>query len=210
MPLIVAIEPDGRQAALLLKLARGPLNAKLVVAESTERAFDAFREGVPDLILTSRRLSKKDEKALADRLKSLAGAAAHVQRLAIPVFAPPGPARGKKHIARMRRSSNNLTEGCDPEIFAEQIAEYLELAAAERALIDAGTVAPACHHEPLGAGAAAPATRPAARSSAWTRGSARSRRSAFREQRDSAFSRPRRRAVSGHQRASMRGRSRRR
>jgi hypothetical protein len=53
-----------------------------------------------------------------------------------------------------------------------------------------------------------PAARPAARSSAWTSGPARSRRSAFREQRDSAFSRTRRQAVRGHQRASMHGRSR--
>src|SRR5262249_31045202 len=76
MPLIVAIEPDGRQAAQLLKLARGSLNAKLVVTESTAQALGALNEGVPDLILTSPRLSKKDEKALADRLKSLDKAAA--------------------------------------------------------------------------------------------------------------------------------------
>src|SRR5262249_55441621 len=71
-----------------------------------------------------------------------------------------------------KRTSDSLVEGCDPELFAERIAEYLELAAAERALLDAGTgggeatptgsAAPAPVEAPVGTPAPAAPSVPAA------------------------------------------------
>src|SRR5262245_61282647 len=89
MALILAIEPDRQQASRLSALARGPLDAEIVIAESTTRGFEALGPRVPDLILTSLLLSPKDEAALADRLRELDGSGARVQTLVIPVLAAP-------------------------------------------------------------------------------------------------------------------------
>src|SRR5262249_11045418 len=133
MPLIVAIEPDARQAAQLVALARSQLRARLIVAETMDRAIDLIGEHLPDLILTSALLSPRDESALADRLRTLDASAAHVQTLTIPLLAAPSNGRGKKGVlSRLRkpRKRANSPDGCDPKMFGEQIAEYLERAAA--------------------------------------------------------------------------------
>lgn len=136
MPLILAIEPDRRQASKIATLARGPLKADLLVAESTERAIEALAERVPDLILTSALLSPKDEAALADRLRELDASGQHVQTLVIPVFASAtGRSRrpgGLLKRLRGKRAADAAPAGCDPAVFAAQIAEYLEKAAADR------------------------------------------------------------------------------
>jgi hypothetical protein len=138
MSLILAIEPDRRQAAKIAALAKSPLHAELVVAESTAKAFATLANRTPDLILTSLLLSPKDETALADRLRELDAAGTHVQMLVIPVLGAPGR-RGRKDaggglLKRLRGSKSQDTspDGCDPAVFAAQIAEYLERAAAER------------------------------------------------------------------------------
>src|SRR2546425_9886710 len=95
MPLILAIEPDRKQAARVAAIARGQLGAELVVAESSERAFETLAGRLPDLILTSLLLSPKDETALADRLRDLDAAGSHVQTLTIPVLAAPGRGNGQ-------------------------------------------------------------------------------------------------------------------
>jgi hypothetical protein len=138
MPLILAIEPDRRQASQLTAMVRGRLHAELVLGESAERALAALGPRVPDLILTSALLSPKDENALGERLRALDGAAAHVQTLTIPVLAS-GSGRGNSRggvLSALRRDkgkSLGTTEGCDPGVFAEQCKEYLERAESERA-----------------------------------------------------------------------------
>src|SRR5919206_2027959 len=87
MPLILAIEPDRRQASQLTALVRGRLKADLVIGDSADRALAALGERVPDLVLTAALLSPKDEAALGQRLRELNGVAAHVQTLTIPVLA---------------------------------------------------------------------------------------------------------------------------
>src|SRR5581483_5293289 len=89
MALILAIEPDRRQASQLTAMVRGRLHAELVLADSAERALSALGDRVPDLVLTSALLSPKDETALGERLRALDGHAAHVQTLTIPVLASP-------------------------------------------------------------------------------------------------------------------------
>jgi hypothetical protein len=137
MPLILAIEPDRRQASQLTAMVRGRLHAELVLGESAERALAALGQRVPDLILTSALLSPKDENALGERLRALDGAAAHVQTLTIPVLAS-GSGRGGSRaggvLSALRREKAKLAthEGCDPGVFAEQCKEYLERAESER------------------------------------------------------------------------------
>ena len=139
MALILAIEPDRRQANQLNSMVRGRLRAELVLGDSAERALAALGDRVPDLILTTALLSPKDETALAERLRKLDGTAAHVQTLTIPMLASPrsqasGGSRGGVLSALIGdRPQRAMIEGCDPAVFAEQCAAYLERAAAERA-----------------------------------------------------------------------------
>lgn len=141
MPLILAIEPDRRQASQLTAIVRGRLHAEFVLADSAERALEALGHRVPDLVLTTALLSPKDEATLSERLRALDGAAAHVQTLTIPVLATPG--RRGRHAIRTggvlssllgdRGDDDGPASGCDPAMFAEQCKEYLERSAHERA-----------------------------------------------------------------------------
>ncbi len=137
MPLILAIESDRKLAASVATLAGSLLRAEILVAESTERAFALLGTRTPDLILTSMLLSPRDETALADRLKDLDAAGTHVQTLVIPVLASssrkqpkPGGLLGRLRLSKQKTATSH---GCEPDVFAAQITEYLERAAAERA-----------------------------------------------------------------------------
>ena len=134
MPLILAIEPDKRQAAHITSMARHRLHAELVLAVSAERALAALGDRIPDLILTPALLAPQDDAALTERLRQLDERAAHVQTLTIPLLAAPGrssPARGMLAALRRERPGSSA-DGCDPAVFAEQITAYLERAAIER------------------------------------------------------------------------------
>ena len=137
MPLILAIEPDKRQATQLKSIVRARLGAELVIGDSAATALHALGDRVPDLILTTPLLSPKDEAALNERLHALGGAASYVQTLTIPMLAA-APARkrsgGMLSVLRRHKSKKIVLEGCDPADFAQQCAEYLERAGAERAL----------------------------------------------------------------------------
>src|SRR5919202_1066624 len=87
MRLILAIEPDRKQANQLNTIVRGRLHAELVLGQSSEKAFAALGDRVPDLILSSALLSPADESFLAERLRALDADAKHVQTLTVPVFA---------------------------------------------------------------------------------------------------------------------------
>ena len=135
MPLILAIEPDRRQAAHLTSVVRRSVAAELILVDTTERALDAIGNQVPDLVLVPALLSPHDDAALATALRVIA-AAAHVQMLTIPVLGARRPTEkpaGVLQGLRRDRSRAAEPEGCDPTVFAEQIASYLERAAQERA-----------------------------------------------------------------------------
>ena len=134
-PLIVAIEPDRRQATQLQAIARNRLHAELVLDASAERAFAALGTRIPDLILTSALLSPTDEVILGERLRAFDGAAAHVQTLTIPMFARAGSGAGPRGgvLSALRRGkAQSAPDGCDPAVFAAQCAEYIERVRAER------------------------------------------------------------------------------
>jgi hypothetical protein len=135
MPIILAVEPDHKQAARLAAIVRHHVGAELVLGDTTERALDALGPRVPDMVLVPALLSPQDDASLAAALRVIA-AAAHVRTLTIPVLAS-----GKQQSAsggllsrfRRGRAESPETDGCDPAVFAEQITAYLKEAAAERA-----------------------------------------------------------------------------
>ena len=134
MPLILAIEPDRRQASQLRAMVKGRLRADLVLAESAAPALIALGGRVPDLILVPALLSPADEAAIGDHLRVLDAASAHVQTLIIPVLATVRPRSGRRGVlASLKRKRASAPDGCDPKEFAEQCATYLKRAAAERA-----------------------------------------------------------------------------
>ena len=138
MPIILAIEPDRRQAAHLTVIVRHQVGAELILADTTEGALDAIGNRVPDLVLVPALLSPTDDAALAAALRVIA-AAAHVRTLTIPVLAN-GAARatpgGLLAKWRKRRDASPEPDGCDPAVFGEQISTYLRESAAERAMLD--------------------------------------------------------------------------
>src|SRR3954462_13701186 len=86
MAIVLAIEPDRRQAAHLAAIVRHQGHAELLIADTTEGALDAIGNRIPDLVLVPALLSPQDDAALAAALRVIA-AAAHVRTLTIPVLA---------------------------------------------------------------------------------------------------------------------------
>ena len=135
MPLILAIEPDRKQAARVGALARELPGAELVLADSAEQALASLDGRVPNLILTSLLLSPKDESGL----HALNGSGASVPTLMIPVFATAALQANERSgfLARLPWSRPGATStapgttGCDPAVFASQIWEYLQSTAPE-------------------------------------------------------------------------------
>jgi hypothetical protein len=138
MAIVLAIEPDRRQAAHLTSILKHQVNAELVIADTTEGALDAIGNRVPDLVLVPALLSPQDDAALAAALRVIA-VAAHVRTLTIPVLAS-----GVKHtpvggmLAKWRKkgAASPEPDGCEPSVFGEQISAYLKEAAAERAQLE--------------------------------------------------------------------------
>src|SRR6266852_5219009 len=118
MSIILAIEPDRRQAAHVSAVVRQRVGAELILAETTEGALDAIGSRVPDLVLVPALLSPQDDAALAAALRVIA-AAAHVRTLTIPVFSNgTAHSQGGGLLARFRRSRPQTTSvGCDPAVF---------------------------------------------------------------------------------------------
>ncbi len=136
MPLILAIEPDHRQAAHVRGLVQHRVGAELVLAGTTEDALDAIGNRVPDLVLVPALLAPQDDAALAAALRVIA-AASRVRTLTIPVLAhdhAPKPAGGL--LGRWRSNAPATPHGCDPALFADQIRAYLREVAEERAELD--------------------------------------------------------------------------
>src|SRR6266851_5834470 len=137
MSIILAIEPDRRQAGHVAAVVRQRVGAELILADTTEGALDAIGSRVPDLVLVPALLSPQDDAALAAALRVIA-AAAHVRTLTIPVFSNgTAHSQGGGLLARFRRGRSETTSvGCDPAVFAEQITDYLREAAAEREALE--------------------------------------------------------------------------
>jgi hypothetical protein len=130
MQLILAIDSDPRRSEQLANLVRARLQVDLVQATSAGEGLHALKDRVPDLILTSPLLSPFDDGVLDEYLRDLGAAAMHVQTVRIPMLSA-GP---KKKSAATRlfslgrkktQTSPAAPDGCDPKVFADEIAHYL-------------------------------------------------------------------------------------
>ncbi len=137
VPLVLAIEPDLRQAAIVKRIVREKVHADVAVVDSPEAALEAMRATVPDVLLISALLSPRDEDELIAHLRTLADAD-HLQTHTIPQLAStlvPGEgraARGLLAAFRRKKGSAAAPAGCDPDVFAEEIRSYLERAAQQK------------------------------------------------------------------------------
>jgi hypothetical protein len=151
MALILAIEPDRRQAAQLTSLIRARVDADLVLAETAEQALDAIGDRVPDLVLVPALLAPQDDATLAGALRVIA-VAARIQMLTIPVLAATSRRKQPRGVLakwRRLRAEPIASEGCDPAMFGDQIAAYLAEAAAERAINESDRIAAAPVDDPM-------------------------------------------------------------
>ena len=130
MQLILAIDSDPRRSEQLANLVRSRLQVDLVQATSAGEALHALKDRVPDLILTSPLLSPFDDGVLDEYLRDLGSAATHVQTVRIPMLST-GP-RKKSAATRLfslgrkkTKTSSAAPDGCDPKVFADEIAHYL-------------------------------------------------------------------------------------
>jgi hypothetical protein len=129
MQLILAIDSDPRRSEQLAALVRSRLQVDLVQATSAGEGLHALGDRIPDLILTAPLLSPFDDGVLDEYLRDLGAAATHVQTVRIPVLgATPKKKSAAKRLfslGRKPQSSSAAPDGCDPKVFADEIALYL-------------------------------------------------------------------------------------
>jgi hypothetical protein len=134
MPLILAIDSDRRQSEQLAALMRSRLKVDLVQATSAGEGLHALHDRVPDLILTSPLLSPFDDGVLDEYLRELGTQAAHVQTVRIPFLsAVSKPSARSLFTLRRKKTPSTTPDGCDPKMFADEIAQYLARAQERRA-----------------------------------------------------------------------------
>ena len=137
MALVLAIEPDLRQAEILTRIVREKVKADVVIVDSRDAAMEAMRTAVPDVMLLSALLSPRDEDELVAHLRRLEGAE-HLQTHTIPQLASSGgdghsgPARGLLKAFRRKKDTAQPVSGCDPDLFAQEIRVFLEQAEQKR------------------------------------------------------------------------------
>jgi hypothetical protein len=133
MPLILAIDSDRRQSEQLAALMRKSLKVELVQATSAGEGLHALRDRIPDLILTSPLLSPFDDGVLDEYLRELGTQAAHVQTVRIPVLSAVSKPSARTLFSLRKKTPSTAPDGCDPKVFADEIAQYLARAQERRA-----------------------------------------------------------------------------
>jgi CheY-like chemotaxis protein len=144
---ILAIESDPRQAAALSHVVKDRVpGAQLTVVDSKDGALASIQKKAPDLILLTALFSPREEEELITHLRTLEGAE-HLQTLTIPLLAASDfddgtSKRGLFGFKKKKRKAEEVpTQGCDPVVFAEQIAGYLKTAAEMKANAEAAKIA---------------------------------------------------------------------
>jgi hypothetical protein len=143
---ILAIESDPRQAAALSHVVKDRVpGAQLTVVDSKDGALASIQKKAPDLILVTALFSPREEEELIAHLRTLEGAE-HLQTLTIPLLAASddGDGRSKRGLfgfKKKKKTDDVPTQGCDPVVFAEQVAGYLKTAAEMKANAEAAKIA---------------------------------------------------------------------
>jgi hypothetical protein len=174
--LVLAIEPDLRQAAIIKRIVREKALADVAVVDSLDAAIEAMRTAMPDVLLLSALLSPRDEDHLIAHLKTLDGAG-HLQTHTIPQLASalqPGEGRGSRGLLsafRRKKEPASVASGCDPDLFADEIRVFLQRAAdKKREMQHPNHAAPDMRPSPAGAprSAAAQTEAPSTPPSSWS------------------------------------------
>lgn len=159
-PLVLAIEPDLRQAAIVKRIVREKALADVAVVDSRDAAIEAMRTCMPDVLLVSALLSPRDEDELIAHLKTLENAG-HLQTHTIPQLASAlqaGEERGGRGLlsAFRRKKDPGPASGCDPDLFADEIRVFLKRAEEKKVqLRDSNHATPDMRPSPAGAARAA-------------------------------------------------------
>ncbi len=134
MAVVLAIESDARQAAVLKRVVRERAHAEITVVDSKDAAIAAIAARLPDLILVTALLSPRDEEDLLAHLRTL-DEAAHLQTITIPLLATAGHIEGEDggFFKAFKKKKKSDAVGCDPWTFADQVSGYLRAAADARA-----------------------------------------------------------------------------
>ena len=146
-PLVLAIEPDLRQAAIVKRIVREKVLAEVTVVDSRDAALEAMRSSVPDVLLLSALLSPRDEDELVAHLRTLEHAE-HLQTHTIPQLASSiehgadKPSKGLLSSLWRRKGSGAAPAGCDPDLFAEEIRAYLKRASDKKREVRDGIASP--------------------------------------------------------------------
>ena len=153
-PLVLAIEPDLRQAAIVKRIVREKALADVAVVDSRDAAIEAMRTCMPDVLLLSALLSPRDEDELIAHLKTLDNAG-HLQTHTIPQLASALQSEersGRGLLSAFRRKKEpGPAAGCDPDLFADEIRVFLKRAEEKkRQLQDSNHAAPDMRPSPAG------------------------------------------------------------
>jgi CheY-like chemotaxis protein len=141
---ILAVESDPRQAAALSRVVKDRVpGAQLTVVDSKDGALASIQKKAPDLILLTALFSPREEEELIAHLRTLEGAE-HLQTLTIPLLAASdGDGKSRRGLFGFKKKTADdvPTQGCDPVLFADQIAGYLKTAAEMKANVEAAKIA---------------------------------------------------------------------
>jgi hypothetical protein len=134
MPLVGAVVPEADQALAISSLVGELVGVELLIGDSARSLVTRLGERTPDLVLTPSLIPAADEALINAWLRERGPAAAHVQVMTIPLLDVPPPTAPSGLLRVPLRSAP--TAGCPPEVFLEQVREYLELASQERRRLD--------------------------------------------------------------------------
>jgi hypothetical protein len=157
MDLILAIEPDDAQAAVLGRMLPDRVGAELLVVSTAEAGVAALDRRVPDVLLVGR-------DAPADAIERLVAALSAnglvPQQLPVPELRieEETPRKAWRLPFGRTRQVAAVAEGWDPTLFAEQVATCLDKARRNRESSSAVMRSAAAAEGPLGQPAQPPAT----------------------------------------------------
>ena len=137
MALVLAVEPDHRQAIILKRIVRELVRADLVLVDSRDAAVAALKARIPDVILLTALLSPRDEEELVAYLRTLSGVQ-HIQTHTIPqlmstaadIEQKSGGGLFGKLLGKGKKEAppRATMGGCDPDLFADEIRTFIEAA----------------------------------------------------------------------------------
>lgn len=130
---ILAVQPDGVQAAILERALADCTRAELTIVPSADAALARVDRRIPDVILLDAFMRPPDEDYLLAYVRALPGTG-HVQTVSLPHLQPtpppdPGPPRRGLFGRRIRPQGEAfLVAAYDASMFASDTAAYLHRA----------------------------------------------------------------------------------